>query len=974
MSVKSVYCRSRPSLPPLTTDEWKRLDQDLKSRLAPLHHDLANDLITAKVAGKHFVEILTEILESEQGSTLTDLISDNSEFFQKQPSKTLQSVTKLKNKLRKKAYGKNGTAEDKKLFRQAVKAHNQLKRIQRRKETESKTRRQEKMYLRDFWNFAKKCATGCLDKPAPKPSFSLDFANQYYHNAYSVCQPIDKAKLSWFPRINVDTNSFNFDPVRPKHIKGVLQRKKSTSAPGSDGIMYGILQKLPSSHHFLATLFSKLLHSADPPVEWSSSVVTLIHKNGSTDDPKNFRMIALTSCIGKLHHQILAERIEEFAIQNGLINPEMQKAFLKGISGCIENNQVLHELVRDAKGRSKTIHITFFDLQDAFGSIEHELIHHVLEFYAFPTELKSYIKNLYSRLEGQVRCPQGLSSKFEFRRGVFQGDPLSPIIFLLVFNPVLKYLQSIEDQYGYNLNGTRYISVPFADDFNLITGNKRTHQRIMNDIAVLTSSMNLTLKQSKCCSLSICRGSPTEIEFVINGNTIHNIREKPEKFLGSWLTFHMKSDDAFSFVRNKLVNALECINSTHVRNEFKIAVLTRYSLPSLRYVLTVHDLTNTQLSALDGIVTKQIKEWLNIPAHGASPAILHSRDGLQFKTVSELYKECHVLAHASSRLGADDKVQNALDSKVLRESKWSKKMSLCNAAVCEDYVEKSKDVNLKVTQSKLKKTLCEEQTEFWRSKVEPLVFQGDYLKLVELESGDLTWRSIIFNLPKGVLSFITRAAINALPTADNLRRWGKKLNTRCKLCGNHETLLHILNNCKRALEQERYNFRHDSIIKYIMSSLLTLKPSDSISCYADLRDHMINGGTVPPDILPTVQRPDLVIVNSANKSVMIGELTVPFETNITSARERKCEKYSSLVQDIISRGFSCKLVCFEIGSRGLITKENKRQLTCIFKCVDKPSKMQIHFKSISKIAILTSYAIYNARNQPTWTKPPYLQL
>ena len=36
--------------------------------------------------------------------------------------------------------------------------------------------------------------------------------------------------------------------------------------------------------------------------------------------------------------------------------------------------------------------------------------------------------------------------------------------------------------------------------------------------------------------------------------------------------------------------------------------------------------------------------------------------------------------------------------------------------------------------------------------------------------------------------------------------------------------------------------------------------------------------------------------------------------------------------------------------------------------------MQIHFKSISKIAILTSYAIYNARNQPTWTKPPYLQL
>ena len=657
---KSVHCRSRFNLPNLTSDEWKQLDVDLKARTAPLHHELANDLMTPKEAGKHFVEILTEVLNSRSDHPSNDGTEYN-EFYRKRPTKTLQSVTKLKNKLRKKAYGKNGTEEDRKLFRQALKAHNQLKRIERRKEKESNTSRQEKMYMKDFWDFAKKCSSGNLDKQSPKPTFSLETANRYYQESYSTGHPIDKSKLSWFPYINVDTASFDFDPVRPKHVKHILHRKKPTSAPGSDGIMYGILRKLPSSHHFMATLFSKLLRSADPPVEWSSSIVSLIHKNGSTDDPKNFRMIALTSCIGKLHHQILAERVEKFAIHNGLINPEMQKAFLKGISGCVENNQVLHELIQDAKGRKKTIHVTFFDLQDAFGSIEHELIHHVLEFYAFPTELKTYIRNLYSRLEGEVRGPQWSSSKFSFRRGVFQGDPLSPIIFLLVFNPVLNYLQSIEDRYGYNLNGTHYISVPFADDFNLITGNKRSHQRIMNDIASLTDSMKLTLKRSKCCCMSICRGSPTEINFLLNGSTIHNVKEKPEKFLGSWLTFNMKTADAFTFVQEKLNHMLSCIIGSHVRDEFKIAVLTRYSLPSLRYVLTVHDLTNTQLSTLDGMATKQLKAWLNIPAHGATPAIIHSRDGLQFKTISELYKECHVLAHASSRLGADVKVQNALD-------------------------------------------------------------------------------------------------------------------------------------------------------------------------------------------------------------------------------------------------------------------------------------------------------------------------
>ena len=68
------------------------------------------------------------------------------------------------------------------------------------------------------------------------------------------------------------------------------------------------------------------------------------------------------------------------------------------INGCVENNQVDHELLLDAKKRNKTIHITFLDLQDAFGSVEHKLLYHVLEVYRFPVQIQKYVRNLYSRL------------------------------------------------------------------------------------------------------------------------------------------------------------------------------------------------------------------------------------------------------------------------------------------------------------------------------------------------------------------------------------------------------------------------------------------------------------------------------------------------------------------------------------------------------------------------------------------------
>ena len=57
-----------------------------------------------------------------------------------------------------------------------------------------------------------------------------------------------------------------------------------------------------------------------------------------------------------------------------------------------------------------------------------------------------------------------------------------------------------------SVNGSRYITLPFADDFCLITSDKRHHQKIMNEIHSITKTMNLTLKPVKCKSISICSG------------------------------------------------------------------------------------------------------------------------------------------------------------------------------------------------------------------------------------------------------------------------------------------------------------------------------------------------------------------------------------------------------------------------------------------------------------------------------------
>ena len=58
-----------------------------------------------------------------------------------------------------------------------------------------------------------------------------------------------------------------------------------------------------------------------------------------------------------------------------------------------------------------------------------------------PHVIRKYFHNLYNHSTAAVETKNLSSNEFKFKRGVFQGDPIGPVLFLLVFNPILQKLQ-----------------------------------------------------------------------------------------------------------------------------------------------------------------------------------------------------------------------------------------------------------------------------------------------------------------------------------------------------------------------------------------------------------------------------------------------------------------------------------------------------------------------------------------------------
>ena len=247
-------------VPQITADHWKDIDKELSEHIRPLHHDLSQNLISAPDAGNQFNFLLQSFFKSKPDLFLPD--DSKGGCFIRREKKTLNEIRRQKNKLRKKAFRKNATADDREKFYECLHAYDYLKNEDDANEKKRTTEFEEKRYRSNFWDFSKNIVNDTLYEEPKYPSFSKAEADTFYTNRYENQVNIDQTKLNWFPFIpETLENDFDMSPIRPRDIKKILQSKSPNSAPGPDGVVYGLLKKLPCTQHFMATLFTKRVAS-----------------------------------------------------------------------------------------------------------------------------------------------------------------------------------------------------------------------------------------------------------------------------------------------------------------------------------------------------------------------------------------------------------------------------------------------------------------------------------------------------------------------------------------------------------------------------------------------------------------------------------------------------------------------------------------------------------------------------------------
>jgi len=264
---------------------------------------------------------------------------------------------------------------------------------------------------------------------------------------------------------------------------------------------------------------------------------------------------------------------------------------------------------------------------------------------------------------------------------------------------------------------------------------------------------------------------------------------------------------------------------------------------------------------------------------------------------------------------------------------------------------------------------------------------------------DLRWADILA-MPPNLLSFSLNATFNTLPSPAHLERMKIQTESSCALCGRAPcTVKHILSGCKTALLQGRYEFRHDNVLRDLLSAIKgfieTIKdqapqdPSSGIKFVREgkgpqriVRSQKKDGllrlaqdwkvtadldeqkNYVFPSYLATTgQRPDILLESASTRRVLLIELTCPSEENLDWANQRKRRTYKNLVRDIKANKWFVDYFPIEVGARGYCA-ENVRGCLSRLGLPGKNTKALL--KVASRASLVASFAIWLSRGSVVW--------
>ena len=427
----------------------------------------------------------------------------------------------------------------------------------------------------------------------------------------------------------------------PTLFRDCISSLSNGKAPGPDSIQNEVLKSLPHKlQNCIHLLFIVMWATGVTPNEWKNSYTTLLWKGKLPETHiKGYRPIALLNTIYKLLTKLLTAALSNYAEQHSILSSS-QKGF-RQYSGTTQQLQTLVMALEDARLTGQDTYALLVDFTSAFNMINHDTLLTVMYDLGFPTDAIEVVRDLYTGATTQVRWGSSLTEPIPIERGSIQGDSLSPFLFLVYMEPLLRWLHVGGRGYkcgclcDADARLTNHLSsAAYADDLAILT-NKLSDLKIQAGkltnyadwaslpvntqktyaTAILHHAIHTKLYGSKTAAMAQVR-QQLEGKIEVQGAPVAFLApHEAFTYLGVELSMTLDWSHQHRKVLGRVRERLEHLRVSFATPAQKLRIIESAIKPAVTYAFCVTPYTKADIRTLDSAITNAVKR-----AYGLQPS------------------------------------------------------------------------------------------------------------------------------------------------------------------------------------------------------------------------------------------------------------------------------------------------------------------------------------------------------------------
>ena len=156
------------------------------------------------------------------------------------------------------------------------------------------------------------------------------------------------------------------------------------------------------------------------------------------------------------------------------------------------------KIVKDCKKRLTSLAVAWIEYRKPYDMVPHSWIEKCMNMFGVAVNVRSFISKSMKRWNTELNAGQSRLESVKIKRGIFQGDSLSPFLFVMTIIPLTLMLRKTNIFYEVRKKGERINHLLFMNDLKLFAKNVDQIDSLVNTVGIFSEDIKMEFGLSKC--------------------------------------------------------------------------------------------------------------------------------------------------------------------------------------------------------------------------------------------------------------------------------------------------------------------------------------------------------------------------------------------------------------------------------------------------------------------------------------------